>query len=148
MHDEALIVLPELLDRLGIERPILFGHSDGGSIALIHAGGSGRDVAGVVVLAPHVMVEDLSVASIAEAKVAYETTDLKARLARHHADVDSAFRGWNDIWLHPEFRAWNIEEYLPRIVVPDPGDPGRGRRVRHDGADRPHRAAGCVTWNC
>jgi pimeloyl-ACP methyl ester carboxylesterase len=118
MHDEALIVLPELLDRLGIERPILFGHSDGGSIALIHAGGSGRDVSGVVVLAPHVMVEDLSVASIAEAKVAYDTADLKTRLARHHADVDSAFRGWNDIWLHPEFRAWNIEEYLPRIVAP------------------------------
>ena len=118
MHDEALIVLPELLDRLGIDRPILFGHSDGGSIALIHAGGAGRPVSGLIVLAPHVMVEDLSVASIAEAKVAYETTDLKARLARHHADVESAFRGWNDIWLHPDFRGWSIEEYLPRIDCP------------------------------
>ncbi len=118
MHDEALIVLPALLDRLEIRRPILFGHSDGGSIALIHAGGSGRDVAGVVVLAPHVMVEDLSVASIAEAKVAYETTDLESRLVRHHASVESAFRGWNDIWLHPDFRTWNIEAYLPRISVP------------------------------
>lgn len=118
MHDEALIVLPELLDHLEIRQPVLFGHSDGGSIALIHAGGSGREVAGIVVLAPHVMVEDLSVASIAEAKVAYETTDLGARLARHHASVESAFRGWNDIWLHPDFRAWNIEEFLPRIACP------------------------------
>ncbi len=118
MHDEALIVLPELLDRLEIERPVLFGHSDGGSIALIHAGGSGRPVAGLIVLAPHVLVEDLSVASIAEAKVAYETTDLKERLARRHANVESAFRGWNDIWLHPDFRAWNIEEYLPKVTVP------------------------------
>jgi pimeloyl-ACP methyl ester carboxylesterase len=118
MHDEALIVLPELLDSLEIERPVLFGHSDGGSIALIHAGGSGRPVAGLIVLAPHVLVEDLSVASIAEAKVAFETTDLRERLARRHAHVESAFRGWNDIWLHPDFRAWNIEEYLPRVTVP------------------------------
>lgn len=118
MHDEALDVLPALLDHLAIERPILFGHSDGGSIGLIHAGGSGRPVAGLVVLAPHVMVEELSVASIAQAKVAYETTDLRARLARHHADVDGAFRGWNDIWLHPDFRDWNIEAYLGRITCP------------------------------
>lgn len=118
MHYEALVVLPELLDRLEIHRPVLFGHSDGGSIALIHAGGSGRPVTGLVVLAPHVLVEDLSVASIAEAKVAYETTDLKERLARRHANVESAFRGWNDIWLHPDFRAWNIEEYLPKVTVP------------------------------
>jgi pimeloyl-ACP methyl ester carboxylesterase len=118
MHDEALIVLPELLERLAIERPVLFGHSDGGSIALIHAGGSSRPVAGLIVLAPHVLVEDISVSSIAEAKTAYETTDLKERLARRHANVESAFRGWNDIWLHPDFRAWNIEEYLPRVHVP------------------------------
>jgi pimeloyl-ACP methyl ester carboxylesterase len=115
MHDEALIVLPRLLDELQIEKPILFGHSDGGSIALIHAGGSGRAVGGIIALAPHVMVEDLSVFSIAAAKVAYETTDLRARLARYHDDVDSAFWGWNNIWLHPAFRTWSIEEYLPRI---------------------------------
>jgi len=118
MHDEALVALPELLDALGIGRPVLFGHSDGGSIALIHAGGSGRPVAGVVVLAPHVMVEDVAVASIAAAKAAYETSDLKERLAKRHADVESAFRGWNDIWLHPDFRHWNIEEYLPGIACP------------------------------
>ena len=118
MHDEALIALPQLLDRLAIERPILIGHSDGGSIALIHAGAGGRPVGAVVTLAAHVLVEDISVASIAAAKTAYETTDLRARLARYHADVDSAFRGWNRIWLAPEFRDWNIEEYLPRIRCP------------------------------
>ena len=69
-------------------------------------------------MAPHVIVEDISVASIAAAKIAYETTDLRAKLARYHADVDSAFWGWNRIWLHPDFRRWNIEEYLPRIDCP------------------------------
>jgi pimeloyl-ACP methyl ester carboxylesterase len=118
MHDEALVVLPELLDTLEVRRPILLGHSDGGSIAIIHAGGSGRDVAGLVLLAPHVMVEDISVASIAAARMAYEQGDLRARLSRHHADVDGAFRGWNDVWLRPEFRRWNIEEYLRRIKCP------------------------------
>lgn len=118
MHDEALVVLPELLDTLEIRRPILLGHSDGGSIAIIHAGGSGRDVAGLVLLAPHVMVEEISVASIAAARVAYAQGDLRARLARHHEDVDGAFRGWNEVWLRPEFRAWTIEDYLPRITCP------------------------------
>ena len=118
MHDEALAALPELLDKLAIARPILVGHSDGASIALIHAGAAGRPVAGLVLMAPHVMVEDVSIASIAAAKLAYETTDLRAKLGRHHDDVDSAFWGWNRIWLDPEFRAWNIEEYLPRIGCP------------------------------
>jgi len=118
MHDEALVALPELLDRLALDRPILIGHSDGGSIALIHAGAGVRPVAGLVTLAAHVLVEDVSVASIAAAKTAFETTDLRARLARHHADVDSAFLGWNRIWLDPDFRDWNIEEYLPRITCP------------------------------
>ncbi len=118
MHDEALLALPELLDTLSIPRPILVGHSDGGSIALIHAGAAVRPVAAVVTLAAHVLVEDISVASIAAAKTAYETTDLRAKLGRYHADVDSAFWGWNRIWLDPDFRAWNIEEYLPRITCP------------------------------
>lgn len=118
MHDEALIVLPQFLDALGISDPILFGHSDGGSIALIYAGGSGRRVAGVVTLAPHIFVEDMSVASIAAAKVAFEITNLRERLRRYHDDVDGVFWGWNDIWLHPEFRSWNIEEYLSRITCP------------------------------
>jgi pimeloyl-ACP methyl ester carboxylesterase len=116
MHDEALIALPELLDSLAIERPILVGHSDGGSIALIHAGSATRPVAAVVTMAAHVLVEDISVASIAAAKMAFETTDLRAKLARYHADVDSAFWGWNRIWLDPDFRAWNIEAFLPGIA--------------------------------
>ncbi|MEP7206644.1 MAG: alpha/beta hydrolase [Casimicrobiaceae bacterium] len=118
MHDEALIVLPELLDVLDVPEPILIGHSDGASIALIHAGAQVRPVGGVVAMAPHVMVEDISIRSIEAAREAYATTDLRARLARYHADVDSAFRGWNDIWLHPEFRAWNIEGCLPAIECP------------------------------
>ena len=118
MHDEALIALPEVLDVLALERPILVGHSDGGSIALILAGAGSRPLAGVVTLAAHVMVEDLTVASIEAAKAAFEATDLRARLAPYHADVESAFLGWNRIWLDPAFRAWNIEEYLPTIGCP------------------------------
>jgi pimeloyl-ACP methyl ester carboxylesterase len=118
MHDEALAVLPEFLDMLAIDRPILVGHSDGGSIALILAGAGLRPLTAVVTLAAHVLVEDLTVASIAVAKTAFETTDLRAKLARYHADVDSAFLGWNRIWLDPQFRRWNIEEYLPAIRCP------------------------------
>ncbi|NMG27610.1 alpha/beta fold hydrolase [Aromatoleum evansii] len=118
MHDEGLTVLPALLDALQLDRPILLGHSDGGSIALICAGGTGTPLSGVVLMAPHVLVEDISVTSIAQAKVAWQSTDLPARLGKYHADVEAAFRGWNDIWLHPDFRAWNIEEYVPRVACP------------------------------
>ena len=117
MHDEALKVLPELVSQLEIRNPILVGHSDGGSIALIYAGAHGH-VRGLVLLAPHAFVEDLSVASIAEAKVKFETTNLPEKLARHHRDAAKTFWRWNDIWLHPEFRKWNIEEYLPQIRCP------------------------------
>ena len=117
MHDESLDALPELLDKLGVEQPILFGHSDGGSISIIHAGAHDR-VKALVLEAPHVFVEDISVASIAAAKLAFETTDLPEKLARHHADAEKSFRRWNDIWLHPDFRCWNIEEYLPRVDCP------------------------------
>ena len=118
MHDEALVALPELLDKLGIDRPVLVGHSDGGSIALIHAGGAGRNVAGLILMAPHVFVEDISIASIAQAKVAFETTDLGQKLGKYHRDPVKTFRGWNDIWLHPDFRSWNIEDCLPHIRCP------------------------------
>jgi pimeloyl-ACP methyl ester carboxylesterase len=118
MHDEALKALPELLDKLKVERPILFGHSDGASIALIHAGGAARPVAALILMAPHVMVEDFAIRSIEIAKRNYETTNLRDKLARYHTHPDSAFWGWNDIWLHADFRAWNIEEYLPRIHCP------------------------------
>ncbi|MDQ6618422.1 MAG: alpha/beta hydrolase [Pseudomonadota bacterium] len=118
MHDEALSALPKLLDALALAEPILVGHSDGASIALICAGAGRRPLRGVVAIAPHVIVEDCSIESIAAAQRAYESTDLRQRLARYHAHVDSAFRGWNDIWLHPDFRSWSIEEYLPRIACP------------------------------
>lgn len=120
MHHEALESLPEVLEQAGIERAILVGHSDGGSISIIHAAArTAARVQGVVLLAPHVFVEELTVRSIAEAARAYQQTDLPQRLRRHHGDnVDGAFWGWNRVWLDPEFRAWNIEEYLPRLTVP------------------------------
>lgn len=118
MHDEALVTLPALLDALGIVEPILIGHSDGASIALIHAGARVRPVRALVAIAPHVFVEDLSIANITQARHDYESADLRARLGRYHVDVDSAFRGWNDIWLSPAFRDWNIEPYLPGIDCP------------------------------
>jgi pimeloyl-ACP methyl ester carboxylesterase len=118
MHEEARVWLPAILDQLGIRRPLLFGHSDGASIALIHAASRGRDVGGIIALAPHVKVEDLSVRSIAAARAAYLETDLRTRLSRHHADVDSAFWGWNRIWLDPAFRDWNIEALLSSIRCP------------------------------
>lgn len=117
MHREALETLPGLLAALASDRPVLVGHSDGASIALIYAG-SRDGLAGLVALAPHVFVEDISVKSIAEAKVAYETTDLPERLARHHADARRTFYRWNDIWLQPDFRRWNIEAFLPAIRCP------------------------------
>lgn len=118
MHEEGRVVLPALLDQLGVRQPVLIGHSDGGSIALIHAGGTDRPVRGVVTLAAHVFVEDLTIAGIVAAKEAFETTDLGDRLSRIHKDVKSAFWGWNAIWLHPDFRAWNIEAFLPKIRCP------------------------------
>jgi pimeloyl-ACP methyl ester carboxylesterase len=120
MQEEARVFLPALLDELGLDSVILVGHSDGASIALVHAAlDGGKRVKGIVLEAPHVFVEDVSVASITKARVAFEEGDLRERLAKHHgANVDVAFRGWNDAWLDPAFRAWNLEEYLPRIEVP------------------------------
>jgi pimeloyl-ACP methyl ester carboxylesterase len=122
MQDEALLVLPEVLDAAGIRSCVLFGHSDGGSIALVFAGSGlpqAERVRSLVLEAPHVFVEDLGLESIAAARASYGAGPLRERLARHHgANVDVAFRGWNDAWLDPGFRAWNIEEYLPRVRVP------------------------------
>lgn len=118
MHQEGLQALPELLDKLEIENPILLGHSDGASIAIICAGGTPRALTGLIVVAPHVMMEEASLVGIRAAKEMYATTDFKDRLGRYHAHPDSAFRGWNDIWLSPEFLQWNIEEFLPRIRCP------------------------------
>lgn len=119
MHREAQLALPELLAALGIERPVLVGHSDGGSIALIFAGSFPEVPRGIAVLAPHEFVEAVTLAGIREARTAWETTDLPKKLARyHHERTEQVFREWNDTWLSPAFRDWNIEEYLPRIVCP------------------------------
>jgi pimeloyl-ACP methyl ester carboxylesterase len=119
MHIEALQTLPELLDRIGFRRGMLLGHSDGASIAAIYAGAhQDHRVQGVAMIAPHFIVEDVSVASIAEIKTAYETSGLKTKLARWHKDVDNAFYGWNGAWLDPQFRDWDISEYLGYIRVP------------------------------
>jgi pimeloyl-ACP methyl ester carboxylesterase len=119
MHIEALDVLPKVLETIGFRRGLLLGHSDGASIAAIYAG-SHQDhrVEGVALIAPHFIVEDISVASIAEIKAAYETTNLKEKLARWHKDVDNAFYGWNGAWLDPAFRNWDISEFLAYIRVP------------------------------
>jgi pimeloyl-ACP methyl ester carboxylesterase len=118
MHEEALEVLPSLLDQLGIERPVLVGHSDGASIAMIHAAAAGRLVRGLVCLAPHVFVEPVCVQSIAKVRESYFKTDLRQRLEKYHARVDDAFLGWADIWLHPEFLTWSIEDLIGRIEQP------------------------------
>ena len=118
MHHEALSVLPGLLDAFGIARTVLVGHSDGASIALIHASAHPEVTAGAVLMAPHVMVEPVSCESIARATELYERTDLKARLARHHAHVDDAFFGWSRIWLDPRFRGWSLGAECRKLAVP------------------------------
>ena len=116
MHRQATQALPALLAALDVPaRPWLFGHSDGASIALLFASAFPDAPAGVIALAPHLFVEDLSVRSIEATRAAYLSTDLRARLGRYHDDPDSAFFGWNDIWLDPAFRAWNIEREMQRI---------------------------------
>lgn len=119
MTREAVEVLPEVLDAIGFRDGALLGHSDGASIAAIHAG-KVRDarVRGVGLIAPHFFTEQSGLEAIEAAREAYESGDLRARLAKYHADVDNAFRGWNDSWLNPEFHHWNIEEVLDTISIP------------------------------
>jgi pimeloyl-ACP methyl ester carboxylesterase len=118
MHEEALDILPILLDGLGINRPLLLGHSDGASIALIHAAMAARPVAGVAVMAPHVFVEKVTVESISRIRDTYRSSDLRARLAKHHTRVDDAFLGWADTWLREDFAAWSIEDVIGKITAP------------------------------
>jgi pimeloyl-ACP methyl ester carboxylesterase len=120
MHRQAHEVLPAVLEAAGARegRPWIYGHSDGGSIALLHAAQFPRRVAGLIVAAPHVFVEDVAIAAIERARAAYLAADLRGKIARHHDDPDSAFWGWNDIWLHPPFRAWTIERELDAIRCP------------------------------
>jgi pimeloyl-ACP methyl ester carboxylesterase len=117
MHGEATDVLPKLLAALDVHQPLLVGHSDGASIAIIHAG-NGFPVAGVVLMAPHVFVEDLTVASIAAIKEVWKTSDMGTRLGRYHRDAEHTFWAWNDIWLHSPFKRWNIEGLVPKIAAP------------------------------
>jgi pimeloyl-ACP methyl ester carboxylesterase len=120
MHHEARVVLPTVLDQAQIEKCILLGHSDGASIAILNAGGNARhaSIRGLALLSPHVFCEGESVTSIQHAREAYLHGELKARLSKHHRDVDNAFWGWNGVWLNPTFREWNIEGALPKIGLP------------------------------
>jgi pimeloyl-ACP methyl ester carboxylesterase len=120
MHSQAQDALPALFRALGLEdeRPILFGHSDGGSIALLYAAMYPDRVKAIAVAAPHIFVEDVTISNIEQAREAYLSTDLPRKLGRYHQDPDSAFWGWNDIWLNPAFRAWNIESWLDKIKCP------------------------------
>lgn len=118
MHEEAEVMLPKILAALSIERPLLVGHSDGASIALIHAAEAANHVAAVAAMAPHVMVETISVESIAKISETYETTDLRARLSRHHIHVDDAFHGWARTWLSPQFQTWSLGAEVSRITCP------------------------------
>jgi pimeloyl-ACP methyl ester carboxylesterase len=115
-HEEALEVLPALLPQLDVTDPILVGHSDGASIALIHA--AYHPVAGLALIAPHVFVEDFTVAEIRRTRELYESGGLRERMARHHDDPDAAFRGWSDVWLDPAFREWNIEADARGLTAP------------------------------
>jgi pimeloyl-ACP methyl ester carboxylesterase len=115
-HEEALDVLPSVLEQTGVHRPLLVGHSDGASIALIHAGH--EPVAGVVLMAPHVFVEDITVNAISQARDRYLHGNLRDRMQRHHDDVDAAFWGWCDVWLDPAFRAWTLDDDARRLTCP------------------------------
>ena len=119
MHEEAVTVLPALLDRVGFRRGLLLGHSDGASIAALYAGSvQDHRVRGLMLIAPHFVVEEMGLEAIARARIAYEQGDLRKRLARWHKDVDNAFRGWNEAWLSEGFRSWDISEALGFIRVP------------------------------
>lgn len=118
LHDEALHALPELLEKLEISRPLLVGHSDGATIALLYAAQQERPLEGAVAIAPHVFVEDVSIEGIRRAGEAFRGGGLAERLARHHRDAASTFAGWHDTWLDEAFRDWNIEHCLPRITAP------------------------------
>jgi pimeloyl-ACP methyl ester carboxylesterase len=126
LHAQAQQALPALLLHLGVQRPWLFGHSDGGSIALLYAAHFPQAVAGIVVVAPHIFVEDITIDGIRKAREAFLWTGLRERLARHHHDAESVFWGWNDVWLSPAFRAWNIEEEIASIACPTLAVQGEG----------------------
>ena len=119
MTREAVEVLPRVLDAIGFRRGVLVGHSDGATIAALYAGSViDHRVRGIVLMAPHFFTEDMGLKEIAEAKTAYETTDLRGKMAKYHRDPDNTFRGWNESWLHPEFRDWNVADAIDYIRIP------------------------------
>ena len=141
MTREGIDTLPLVLDRMGFERGILLGHSDGASIATIYAGGvADYRVRGLVLLAPHFFTEPEGLAAIARARAAFDTGDLRARLAKYHRDPEIAFRGWNDAWLDPGFRSWNIEDSLAYLRIPvlavQGGDDQYGTPAQLDALER------------
>lgn len=126
MERHAVDVLPQVLNAIGPRRVILLGHSDGASIAALYLGNfQDSRVRGLILMAPHFFTEPEGLAAIAAAKDAYDTGDLRSRLAKYHKNVDNAFRGWNDSWLNPDFHSWNIEEVIDYIRVPVLGIQGR-----------------------
>lgn len=118
LHHEARTVLPAVLAQFGLDRPFLIGHSDGASIALIYAAEPDAAVAGLILEAPHIFVEEITLAGIRDAVTAWQTTDVPQRLGRHHRDAETIFNRWHEVWLSPAFRDWNIEALLPRITAP------------------------------
>jgi pimeloyl-ACP methyl ester carboxylesterase len=118
MHHEGQVVLPALLEQLQVKHPVLFGHSDGATIALICAGAHPSLPQAIVLEAPHVFVEPVTLAGIEQAKTAYKTTDLRAKLSRYHGDPDAVFSHWTDTWTAPEFRDWNAADFVPKIRCP------------------------------
>ncbi len=119
MTREAVDVLPQVLDVIGLQRGILLGHSDGATIAAVYGGSvSDQRIRGLILMAPHFFTEEMNVAEIAQTKVTYETTDLKAKMAKYHRDPDNTFRGWNDSWLNPDFNAWNVADVIDYLRIP------------------------------
>ncbi len=141
LEREARAVLPRVLDAIGFRRGLLIGHSDGASIAAIALADGDPCLCGGVLIAPHFFVEEATLAGARRARIAYEEGDLRERLARRHADVEGAFRGWNDAWLDPARRDWTIEGVLARCAVPLMILQAHGRRVRNRGPDRSSPAA-------
>src|SRR5262245_1505707 len=118
IHYEGEVVLPELLDKFQISSPLLLGHSDGASIAITYAGKYHDRVSGLILMAPHVFVEDVTVRGVIDAGVAYRSADLKQKLSRYHCDPDGIFHAWHNMWIDPNFKDWNIESYLSSICCP------------------------------
>jgi pimeloyl-ACP methyl ester carboxylesterase len=119
MTREAVDVLPELLDKIGFQRGVLLGHSDGATIAAIYAGSvEDHRIRGLILMAPHFFAESVALAAIKDAHTIYETGDFAKRMAKYHRDPDHTFRGWNDSWLHPDFKAWNVSEVIDYLRVP------------------------------